>query len=47
MPESVCQENFMKLFINVDSGLDLTMVWMTAKRQATVYHKMAEQMACE
>lgn len=31
----------------MDGGLDLTMVWMTAKRQATVYHKMAEQMPCE
>lgn len=37
----------MKLFIKGSGGLDLTMVRITAPRQATVYHKVVEQIACE
>lgn len=37
----------MKLFIKGSGGLDLTMVQITALRQATVYHKVVEQIACE
>lgn len=39
----------MKLFIKGSGGLDLTMVQITALRQATFffYHKVVEQIACE
>lgn len=37
----------MKLFIKGSGGLDLTMVQITAPRQAMVYHKVVEQIACE
>lgn len=44
---SLGAKNSMKLFIKGSGGLDLIMVRITAPRQATVYHKVVEQIACE